>query len=75
MENVNNLTLNLFAKTWTRDSNGLFDYESLQVKPVDSHINEDAFFIRKKTQVKCVKSKDEITDEEFLFKIRKEKSK
>ena len=75
MENNKDNILNLCTKTWTRDSHGLYDYESLQVKPHEGNIFDNAFLVRKKMDIKLVKSFSEIKEEEFLFEIKSEKCK
>lgn len=69
MENKENI-LNVCTKTWTRDSHGLFDYESVQVKPHEGNILDNALVVRKKMDIKLVKSINEIKDEELLFEIK-----
>jgi len=68
------IILNVSTKTWTRDSHGLFDYESIQVKPHEGNILDCALVVRKKMDIKLVKTVSEIKDEEFLFEIKSEKS-
>lgn len=67
--------LNVCTKTWTRDSHGLFDYESGQIKPHEGNILDSAIVVRKKMDIKLVKNISEIKDEEMLFEIRATKSK
>jgi len=66
--------LNICTKTWTRDSHGLFDYESIQVKPHEGNILDSALVVRKKMDIKLVKNSIEIKDEELLFDIKAAKS-
>lgn len=66
--------LNVCTKTWTRDSHGLFDYESIQVKPHEGNILDSALVVRKKMDIKLVKTANEIKDEELLFEIKATKS-
>ena len=70
MENNKEFILNVCTKTWTRDSHGLFDYESVQVKPHEGNILDNALVVRKKMDIKLVKSLSEIKDEELLFEIK-----
>jgi len=67
--------LNVCTRTWTRDSHGLFDYESVQVKPHEGNILDMALVVRKKMDIKLVKSVNEIKDEELLFEIKNPYSK
>jgi len=63
--------LRISTKTWTRDSHGLFDYESQQVKPHEGNLITNAYLIRKKMEIKLVKSLIDIKeDEEFLCEIK-----
>lgn len=66
--------LNVCTKTWTRDSHGLYDYESMQVKPHEGNILDSALVVRKKMDIKLVKNANEIKDEELLFEIKATKS-
>jgi hypothetical protein len=67
--------LNLNAKTWTRDSYGLFDYENPQGSQYEENISENGFLFRKKMEIKLIKSHINIKDEEFLLEIKSEKCK
>ena len=62
--------INIHTKTWTRDSHGLFDYESQQIKPHEGNIFNNAFIVRKKMDIKLHKSLEDIKEEEFLFQIK-----
>ena len=62
--------LNIYSKTWTRDSHGLFDYESSQIKPHQGNITDHAILIRKKMDIKLTKSLSDLREEEFLFEIK-----
>jgi hypothetical protein len=77
MTNMENkeFILNVCTRTWTRDSHGLFDYESVQVKPHEGNILDMALVVRKKMDIKLVKSVNEIKDEELLFEIKNPYSK
>ena len=66
--------LNVCTKTWTRDSHGLFDYESHQVKPHEGNILDNSIVVRKKMDIKLIKTISEIKDEELLFEIITNKS-
>jgi len=68
--------LNMNTKTWTRDSHGLFDYETSQLKPHEGNIFENAFLTRKKMDIKLFRNLSEINnEEEILLKIKAEKCK
>lgn len=63
--------INILTKTWTRDSHGLYDYESQQVKPHEGTLVNNAILIRKKMDIKLIKSLPEKKeDEEFLCLIK-----
>ncbi len=63
--------LNLLTKTWTRDSHGLFDYESQQIKPHEGTLVNNSMIIRKKMEIKLAKTiHDKKEDEEFLLEIK-----
>jgi hypothetical protein len=70
MDHNKEFILNVCTKTWTRDSHGLFDYESVQVKPHEGNILDNALVVRKKMDIKLVKTINEIKDEELLFEIK-----
>lgn len=66
--------INISTKTWTRDSHGLYDYESQQVKPHEGTLVNSAVIIRKKMDIKLVKTlKDKKDEEEFLCEIKIDK--
>lgn len=63
--------INITTKTWTRDSHGLYDYESQQVKPHGGTLVNNSILIRKKMDIKLVKNyQDKKEDEEFLCLIK-----
>jgi hypothetical protein len=63
--------INISTKTWTRDSHGLYDYESQQVKPHEGTLVNNAIIIRKRMDIKLVKSiLEKKEDEEFLCEIK-----
>ena len=67
---VDNFVLSLCTKTWTRDSHGLFDYESEQTRPLNTVIFETVYIVRKKNDIFYLKNKNDIKLEiEFLFKV------
>jgi len=61
-------------KTWSRDSHGLFDFESTQTKQTNAIVIENGIIVRKKLDIKSVNSYDEIKDEEYLMDIKYEKT-
>jgi hypothetical protein len=54
VDNNNQTYLKINAKTWGRDSHGLFDYESVQVKTNNLFISINCRVIRRKNDVKQV---------------------
>ena len=62
--------INISTKTWTRDSHGLFDYESQQIKNHEGTLSNNAIIVRKKMEIKLIKSCEEIKEEEFLCEIK-----
>jgi hypothetical protein len=62
--NVQQLSLKLLTKTWTRDSHGLFDYEAQNIRSSLLIINERGKLIRRKHEVKFVAESHEIDLEE-----------
>ena len=70
-QKVPNGTLKLVAKTWDKDTNGLFDYSTKTIKKVNEDIRNTTCLIRKNDEIKS-ESKELITEnEELLFKIDK----
>ena len=67
------LSLSIKAKTWNRDSHGLFDYENNTVKNNSITINQSGSIIRKKNEVKYFNSPEEAninnSEDKELFKI------
>jgi len=63
--------LNLITKTWIRDSHGLFDYESQQIKTYEGTLFSNGIIVRKKMDIKLANSiQDKKEDEEFLCQIK-----
>ena len=56
--------LKLLIKTWSRDSHGLFDYETSSIKANQLLISTNCKLIRKKNDVKFVQENNEIEFEE-----------
>ena len=70
---TDNFFLCLCTKTWSRDSHGLFDYESEQTRNLNTIIGESIYLKRKKHEI--IKFKDPTNlyqDEEILFKVEHE---
>jgi len=76
--NFNHLTdrthlLQMIMKTWSRDSHGLYDFESTQIKPANVIVLENGILVRKKLDIKSIHKMEEIKDEEYLMEIKYEK--
>jgi hypothetical protein len=56
-------SIQIKAKTWARDSHGLFDYENHQVKTTSLIINSEGRLIRNKNDVKFTNSNSELEEE------------
>ena len=63
--------LNVSSKTWTRDSHGLFDYESSTVKENILNIDKPTKIIRKKHDVKEKTENDVMEQDDQLICIVK----
>lgn len=74
MLNNKQVYLNMYTKTWGRDSHGLYDYESVQTKDLNVVLEDNQIITRKKHDIKIVKSQSEITDDEVLLTLRHEPS-
>ena len=64
--------LHIKAKTWNRDSHGLFDYENNTVKANNYSVLQPGFIVRKKNEVKFQTSSEDNTtnaEDKELFKI------
>ena len=63
--------LHVKARTWNRDSHGLFDYENNTVKSNNYVLTKSGFIIRKKHEVKFVTSKEEANgnEDKELFEV------
>ena len=65
-----NFFLSLCTKTWSRDSHGLFDYESEQTRHLNAIIAENIYIGRKKHEIITLKdSTNLLPEEEVLFKV------
>jgi hypothetical protein len=59
-KNENQIYLKFQAKTWGRDSHGLFDYESTQIRQNLLIIPQNCKIIRKKNDVKQMPDSSEL---------------
>ena len=66
--------LHLSSKTWLKDSNGLFDYESKQTKNLKAFIGQSICITRKGFELNGSKKFISSENEETLFKISKSKN-
>ena len=68
-----NFFLSLCTKTWSRDSHGLFDYESEQTRHLNAIITESIYIGRKKHEIITLKdSSNKLPEEELLFQVKHE---
>lgn len=74
MHNKPQFFLNLFTKTWCRDSHGLYDYESLQTKDLNVVLSDTGVITRKKHDIKIVKLHKDASDDEVLLNLKHETS-
>ncbi len=65
--NENQSYLKIVSKTWGRDSHGLFDYESSQIKINNLVISKNCQLIRKRNDVKEVPENSQLEIEEKLL--------
>jgi|JI9StandDraft_1071089.scaffolds.fasta_scaffold257929_1 hypothetical protein len=63
------------GKTWTRDSHGLFDYESHGVKENILLIKDNTNIIRRKHEIKEKKEIEENSTDEYMCKVINENNK
>ena len=63
--------VHLSSKTWLKDSNGLFDYESKQTKNVKAFIGESLYITRSGYEINGVKCLPSSQNQETLFSITK----
>jgi len=67
------MVLHVRAKTWNRDSHGLFDYENNSVKSNSYQVDKSGLIIRKKNEVKYYPTNESSgfgTEDKELFKVR-----
>ena len=73
-ETIKRELLHLSSKTWLKDSNGLFDYESKQTKNLKAFIGQSICITRKGNELNGSKKFISSDNEEMLFKITKSKN-
>mgnify|MGYP002624905667 CR=1 FL=1 len=73
-ETIKKELLHLSSKTWLKDSNGLFDYESKQTKNLKAFIGQSLCITRKGFELNGSKKFICSENEETLFKIIKSKN-
>jgi hypothetical protein len=74
--NENQSYLKVLSKTWGRDSHGLFDYESNQIKINNLIISKNCQLIRKRNDVKEVFENTQLDlEEKLLANVKVENSK
>ena len=66
-----NGSLNLVAKSWEKDANGLFDYTNKNVKNSKESIQTSTCLTRKDNYIKSKPNDNIQQNEEFLFNITK----
>jgi hypothetical protein len=68
--------IHISAKTWNRDSHGLFDYENTSVKCNYFTSDQTGFIVRRKNEVKFLtdNTSSNNSDEKELFKVIKNNS-
>ena len=67
-------SLSILTKTWSRDSHGLYDYESTQTKSAQNIVNDcSQFLLRKKLEIRLINSLEEIKDDELLLEAKYDK--
>lgn len=65
--------VSVLTKTWSRDSHGLYDYESTQTKAATHIAYDNSVFLRKKLDIKMIGGLQEWKDEEYLMDVHHEK--
>ena len=71
MSNHTKSLLHICSKTWVKDSNGLFDYESKQTKNLKAFIGESICITRKGYDLSSAKKISSQKNEETLFSVIK----
>lgn len=68
--NEKQYVLCLNTRTWSRDSHGLYDYESSHTKITNAIVADNAIIIRKKLDIRSVMNMEDIKeDSEYLMNI------
>lgn len=73
--NEKQFVLCLNTKTWSRDSHGLYDYESTHTKTTNAIVADNAIIVRRKLDIRSVNSMEDIKEEEYLMNIIHDKGK
>lgn len=61
--------LSIKSKTWTRDSHGLFDYESSTVRDNILVIQHPTMIVRRKHDVKEIKQNEADPNDQFICSV------
>ena len=72
-KNNGNSLLHINSKTWIKDSNGLYDYESTQTKNLKAFIGDSICITRNGCELNSAKNEFSAKNEEKLFNIIKSK--
>jgi len=67
-------SLNIYAQTWTKDTNGLFDFSSTEIINSKESIKENACLTRKNFSIKKKLNESKDPNEEYLFNIIKKEN-
>lgn len=63
-------SISIYTKTWSRDSHGLYDYESSQTKTDQNYATSNRIVSRKKVDIKLHPRKENMNaDDEFLLEV------
>ena len=65
--------LSIATKTWSRDSHGLYDYESTQAKTAMNIFTDNAYLVRRKLEIRQISSLEEMKEDELLLETKCEK--
>jgi hypothetical protein len=69
----NKTILSIATKTWSRDSHGLYDYESTQAKTAMNIFTDNAYLVRRKLDVRQLTSLENMQEDELLLETKFEK--
>lgn len=61
------ISINIIAKTWEKDSHGLYDFENSQIKAFEACIKNDCKILRKKMDIRIADIAEQILSEEDLL--------